>query len=168
MEKTKEIMEEKEVMEENTEERNELVVCGFNEIQKQSKTKKRYYTTIDLNNTKELYNLDNGEISNLLNDCEGQSLRIKDVFIKEFIHELEEPIVDDRTGEVKDFEIKKVCILIDDAGEKYVTASKSFTNQMKNYIATFGEESIKNGLEIKIVKKKIKDSNNKALAFELI
>ena len=43
-----------------------------------------------------------------------------------------------------------------------------FTNQMKRFIVMYGVDSIKNGLEIKIVKKKIKDSGNKALAFELI
>lgn len=162
----KENLEVKEELKE--EEKQEMVVSGFGEIQQTSKTKRRYYTTIDVSDVKTLYNLDNVDIENKLNDCEGQMLRIKDVLIKEFIHELDEPVVNSETGEVKEFEVNKVCILIDDAGEKYVTGSKVFTNQMKNYIAMFGDESIKNGLEIKIIKKKINESNNKALAFELV
>ena len=109
-----------------------------------------------------------GFLNHLLNDCEGQSIRVKDVLIKEFVHELETPEVDENGEITKDVEVKKVCILIDDAGETYVTASKMFTNQMKRFIALTGIESVKNGLEIKIVKKKMQDSNNKALGFELI
>ena len=163
-----ELEEIKEVNEEMKEEKGEMVVSGFNGIVSASKTEKRYFTTIDLTDTKKLYNLDNGDMNHLLNDCEGQSIRVKDFLIKEFRHELEEAKVNPETGELIDYEIKKVCILIDDAGETYVTASKMFTNQMKRYIAMFGDESIHNGLEIKIVKKKMTDSNNKYLGFELI
>ena len=135
---------------------------------RRSKTEKKYFTTIDLTDTKKLYNLDNSEMNHLLNDCEGQAIRVKDVLIKEFTHELEEPKVNEKTGEVVEYEVKKVCILIDDAGETYVTASKVFTNQMKRFISMFGDEAIHNGLEIRIIKKKMADSSNKALGFELI
>lgn len=164
----KELEEIKEVNEEINAEKGEMVISSFGDLATSNKTERRYFTTIDLRDTKTLYNLDNGEMNHLLNDCEGQSLRIKDVLIKEFKNELEEPKVNEETGESIDYEVKKVCILIDDAGETYVTASKMFTNQMKRYIATFGVESIKNGLEIKIVKKKMQGSNNKSLGFELI
>lgn len=161
MEENKEL----EVMEEN---KNEMVISSFGELAKKSDTERKYFTTIDLNDTKKLYNLDNGDMNHLLNDCEGMTLRIVDVLIKEFTHKLEEPKVNQETGEIIDTETNKVCILIDDSNETYVTGSKMFTNQMKRYIAMFGVESIKNGLEIKIVKKKMSDSNNKALAFELV
>ena len=165
---SKEIDEIKEVNEEVKAENNEMVVSGFTGMQSASKIERKYYTTIDLNDTKKLYNLDNGEMNHLLNDCEGMSIRVMDVLIKEFKHELDDPKENEETGEIIDYEIKKVCILIDDVGETYVTASKMFTNQMKRFISTFGVDSIKNGLEIKIVKKKMKGSNNKSLAFELI
>lgn len=168
MEKNKELEEIKEVNEEVQAEKQELVVSNFSGITTQSKTEKRYFTTIDLDDYKTLYNLDNGEMKHLLNDCEGMSIRVKDVLIKEFKRELETPEVDENGEVTKDFEVKKVCILIDDAGETYVTASKMFTNQMKKFIALTGIEAVKNGLEIKIVKKKMQDSNNKALGFELI
>ena len=168
MEKNKELEEIKEVNEEVTADKQEMVVSGFDGITSASKTQKKYFTTIDLDDYKTLYNLDNGEMDHLLNDCEGQSIRVKDVLIKEFVHELETPEVDENGEVTKDVEVKKVCILIDDAGETYVTASKMFTNQMKRFIALTGIEAVKNGLEIKIVKKKMQDSSNKALGFELI
>lgn len=152
----------------NEEVKNEMVVSGFNGIQATTNTERKYYTTIDLNDTKKLYNLDNGEVDFKLNDCEGQTIRVVDVLIKEFTHELEEPIVNDQTGELIDTETNKVCILIDDQDKTYVTASKIFTNQMKRFINTFGVDTIKAGLEIRIIKRKVKDSGNKALAFELI
>lgn len=152
----------------NEEVKNEMVVSGFNGIQATTNTERKYYTTIDLNDTKKLYNLDNGEVNYKLNDCEGQTIRVVDVLIKEFTHELEEPITNDQTGEIIDTETNKVCILIDDQDKTYVTASKIFTNQMKRFINTFGVDTIKAGLEIRIIKRKVKDSNNKALAFELI
>ena len=61
-----------------------------------------------------------------------------------------------------------VTILLDEQGQTYVTASKIFTLQMKRFIETFGVDTIKNGLEIKIVNKKVANSNNKSLGFELI
>ena len=168
MEKNKELETIKEVNKEVSSDKQEMIISNFGAVTRQSKTERRYFTTIDVTDTKSLYNLDNGEVNHLINDCEGQSIRVKDVLIKEFRRELDEPVVNEETGEVKEYEINKVCILIDDNNETYVTASKTFTNQMKNYIGTFGDSDIKKGLDIKIIKKKMKDSNNKALAFELI
>lgn len=169
MEKTKEIMEEKEVMEEAVEtEKQEMVIASFGDIQKMSKSTRKYFTTIDLSEQKKLYNLDNSECDFLLNECEGQSIRVVDVLIKEFTHELDEPKVNEETGELIEFETNKACILVDDAGQTYATGSKMFTNQMKRFVAMYGVQTIKDGLEIKIVKKKMKNSGNKALAFELI
>lgn len=160
-------MEEKELLEKENE-KEEMVVSGFGALEQSAKSTRKYYTTIDLSEQKKLYNLDNAECDFLLNDCEGQSIRVVDVLIKEFTHELDEPKVNEETGEMIEFETNKACILVDDAGKTYATGSKMFTNQMKRFIVMYGVESIKNGLEIKIVKKKMKDSGNKALAFELI
>lgn len=162
----KENLEVKEELKE--EEKGEMVISGFGALEHSAKSSRKYYTTIDLSEQKKLYNLDNAECDFLLNDCEGQSIRVVDVLIKEFTHELDEPKVNAETGEVQEFETNKACILVDDAGQTYATGSKMFTNQMKRFIVMYGVEAIKNGLEIKIVKKKMKDSGNKALAFELI
>ena len=162
---SKEIIENEELKEE---EKGEIVVSGFGAIQQSAKSSRKYYTTIDLSEQKKLYNLDNADCDFLLNDCEGQSIRVVDVLIKEFTHELDEPELNEQTGEMIEFITNKACILVDDAGNTYATGSKMFTNQMKRFIVMYGVETIKNGLEIKIVKKKMKDSGNKALAFELI
>lgn len=163
-------MKEKEIIlnEEKEEEKGEMVVASFGSLANTSKTRKKTYTTIDVNDVKTLYNLDNKDCDFKINDCVGQSLRIKDVVIKEFERDLEEPIVDENGEVVQDKERKMVTILIDEQGETYVTASKIFTLQMKRFIETFGVEVIKNGLEIKIVNKKVANSNNKSLGFELI
>ena len=153
---------------ENNEEKEEMVVSGFGTLANASKTKKKTYTTLDITDVKTLYNLDNKDCDFKINDCVGQAIRVVDVVIKEFERELEVPIVDDKGEVIQDKERKMVTILIDDQNQSYVTASKIFTLQMKRFIETFGVNVIKNGLEIKIVNKKVKDSNNKSLGFELI
>ena len=128
-----------------------------------SSVKMGIYTTIDPSDIKTLYNLDNGDCDYKLNDCKGQSIRVKNVLIKNFDRykdedgkELEEPIN------------KKITILIDDQGKTYVTASKIFAIQMLRFIDRFGNEAIQNGLDIKIIEREIKGSKNKGLGFELI
>ena len=157
----------KEILE-NNEEKDEMIVSGFGTLANASKTKKKTYTTLDITDVKTLYNLDNKDCDFKINDCVGQNIRVVDVVIKEFERDLEEPIVDENGEIVQDKERKMVTILIDDQNQSYVTASKIFTLQMKRFIETFGVNVIKNGLEIKIVNKKVKDSNNKSLGFELI
>lgn len=164
-------MEEKQIVNEELkeEEKQELVVSSFGSIQNNSQTRKKTFTTLDITDVKTLYNLDNKDCDYKINDCIGQSIRVVDVVVKEFERDLEEPILDKETGEViQDKERKMVTILIDDTGKTYVTASKMFTLQIKRFIETFGVNVIKNGLEIKIVNKQVKNSNNKALGFELI
>lgn len=164
-------MEEKELVKEELkeEEKQELVVSSFGSIQNNSQTRKKTFTTLDITDVKTLYNLDNKDCDYKINDCVGQDIRVVDVVVKEFERDLEEPILDKETGEViQDKERKMVTILIDDTGKTYVTASKMFTLQIKRFIETFGVNVIKNGLEIKIVNKQVKNSNNKALGFELI
>ena len=153
---------------ENNEEKEEMVVSGFGTLANASKTKKKTYTTLDITDVKTLYNLDNKDCDFKINDCVGQAIRVVDVVIKEFERELEVPIVDDKGEVIQDKERKMVTILIDDQNQSYVTASKMFTLQMKRFIETFGVNVIKNGLEIKIVNKKVNGSNNKSLGFELI
>ena len=144
-------------------EESNLVVKGFDTIQVSTPTKMYCYTTIDPADIKRLYNLDNIDCDFRLNDCKGQAIRVVDVLIKNF-----EKFVDDDGNELDKPITKKVTILIDDAGKTYVTASKIFAIQMERFIGRFGNEAIKNGLEIKITEKEIKGSKNKGLGFELI
>lgn len=165
--KKEEDLEMEEVLE-NVEEVKEtgLVIKNFNEMEHvASKSKVSMFTTIE--DPKTLFNLQN-ECDYKINDCKGEIIRVKDVLIKVIETPLAEPEVNEETGEVHDKEYKKICILIDDAGKSYVTGSKMFTNQMMSCIELFGIPVIQKGLEIKIVEKSIKGSNNKSLGFELV
>ena len=170
-------MEEKEIIvEENNEEMEKtteevgtsMVVANVGELSGNRKSQTRVFTTLDLEkDKKKIFNLENN-CDFKINDCKGQSIRVVDVMIKSIQKKLAEPEVNEETGEVREFEFKKVCILIDDQGKSYVTASKLFTLQMARYLEMFGIESVKEGLEIRIIEKPIKDSSNKSLGFELL
>ena len=114
---------------------------------------------------KKIFNLDS-HVDNLLNDCEGELIRVKEVLIKRYKKPMKEPIIDEETGEVlKDTETTMACILIDDNNKSYATGSKVFTIQMMRYLQMFGINE--EGFEIKIVKNKT-EKGNKSLGFELV
>ena len=144
-----------------------LMIKGFNEMEGVgSRSKTNVFTTITDNKT--IFNLEN-TCDYKVNDCKGEVIRVKDVLIKVIETLLPEPELNEETGEVvRDREYKKVCILIDDNGKSYVTGSKMFTNQMMRYINMFGIADFKDGLEIKIIEKSVKNTSNKALGFELV
>lgn len=148
----------------NVEETGVTVVKGFGELSKGSTTKQEMFTNIT--DQKTIFNLES-KVDNLLNDCEGETIRVKEVLIKRYEKPMKEPVLDVQTGEViKDKEFSFACILIDDNKKSYATGSKIFTIQMMKYLQMFGisEECF----EIKIVKNKISNSSNKALGFELV
>ena len=167
MEELKEMNEElKEGVKEET---GSIVVSNVNELRSANASKVKVFTSLDVSDTKAIFNLENKEADFKINDCVGQSIRMVDVYIKTFERKMKEPEVDEETGEiVKDTEYKKVCVIIDDQGKSYVTASKIFTMEMMNYLALFGIDKIHEGVEIKFINKTIKNSNNKALGFELL
>ena len=138
-------------------------VQGFDALSKSSNTKADIFTNIT--DKKKLFNLD-GHVDILLNDCEGELIRVKEVLIKRYEKPLKEPIIDEETGEVlKDKEYSMACVLVDDTNKSYATGSKTFTIQMMRYLQMFGISE--EGFEIKIVKTK-QSSGNKALSFELV
>ena len=140
------------------------LVQDFSAMQRATNTKAQMFTNIT--DKKKLFNLDS-HVDCLLNDCEGEKIRVKEVLIKQFEKPLKEPIVDETTGEIiKDTEYSMSCILIDDNGKSYATGSKVFTIQMKRYLTMFGLQA-NEGFEIKIVKNKT-DKGNKSLGFELV
>ncbi len=152
---------EKEVKKEET----GLMIKDFGELEQSGRSKTNVFTTIT--DPKTIFNLEN-TTDYKINDCKGEIIRVKDILIKVIETPLAEPEVNEETGETRDKEYKKVCILIDDQGKSYVTGSKMFTNQMMRYISLFGIKVIEDGLEIKIVEKSVKNSSNKALGFELV
>ena len=123
----------------------------------------KLYTTIDTSDIKKLYNIDNGTCDFKLVECKGEALRIVDVLIKDFYK-----TKDDKGETLETPERKMITILIDDQGKSYVTASKVFTIQMLRFLDRFGYDIVKNGLEIRIIEKEVRNSKNKALGFELI
>lgn len=158
-----------ELKEENVNESGSIVVSNVNELRSANASKVKVFTSLDVTDTKAIFNLENKEADFKINDCVGQSIRMVDVYIKTFERKMKEPEVDEETGEVvKDTEYKKVCVIIDDQGKSYVTASKIFTMEMMNYLALFGIDKIHEGVEIRFINKAIKNSNNKALGFELL
>lgn len=163
-------MEEKELeIKENEKEveTTSMVVSNVGELSGKRTSDVKIFTTLDLEkDKKKIFNLESN-CDFKLNDCKGQSMRIVDVMIKSIQTKLAEAKVNE-DGEVQEYEFKKICILIDDQGKSYVTASKLFTLQMARYLEMFGIDSVKEGLEIKIIEKPIKNSNNKSLGFELL
>lgn len=158
---------EKEEMVQNEEEQKKNEEIGVAKIQdftalgRRTDTKSQIYTNIT--DKKKMFNLEN-HVDSLLNDCEGELIRVKEVLIKRYEKPLKEPIVNEETGEFKDTEITMACILIDDNNKSYATGSKIFTIQMMRYLEMFGID--KDGFEIKIVKNK--QEKGKSLGFELV
>lgn len=154
-----EIMKDEELSKEET---AVTVVQDLSGLSKRTNTKSQIFTNIT--DKKKMFNLDS-HVDNLLNDCEGELIRVKEVLIKRFEKPMKEPVVDEETGEIiKDKEITMACILIDDNNKSYATGSKVFTIQMMRYIEMFGIDE--NGFEIKIVKNK--QEKGKSLGFEVV
>ena len=138
-------------------------VQDFSALSRSTSTQAKIFTNIT--DQKKIFNLDS-HVDNLLNDCEGELIRVKEVLIKRYEKPMKEPIYDDETGEIlKDKEITMACILIDDNNKSYATGSKVFTIQMMRYLQMFGITD--EGFEIKVVKNKT-EKGNKALGFELV
>lgn len=141
-------------------------VISFSQNRAKSTTKKEVITNIT--DKKKIFNLGR-KIDKLLNECEGQELTIKEVLIKRFEKPMRAPILDEETGEViKDTETSMSCVIVDENGTSYATGSKVFTIDLMNCIEEFGEETLKEGLKIKILKQERGDSKNKSLTFELL
>ena len=106
----------------------------------------------------------------MINDCEGELIRVKEVLIKRYEKPMKEPVVDEETGEIiKDKEFTMSCVIVDDNNKSYATGSKTFTIQLMKLLQMRSRLNKGNEpFEIKIIKKKIPNSGNKALSFELV
>ena len=142
-----------------------LTIGGFESVSK-SKTKTQILTNID--DDKQIYNLSN-RVDLLLNDVENEEIEVDKVMIKIYTKPLEEPIINEETGEiVKEYETSMSCVILATEGVSYATGSKMFSIQLKNYLANrevMGK--INEPFKIKIIKKKT-ENGNKALSFELV
>lgn len=148
-------------------EENNYQVMGFDELGRKTNTKTEVITNIK--DSKKLFNLENN-VDTLLNDCEGETIRVKEVLIKRYEKPLKEPIINEDTGEVlKDKEISMSCVIVDDEGKSYATGSKVFAIQLMRYLKVYAKsENAGQAFDIKIIKKKYGEKGNKALSFELV
>lgn len=125
-------------------------------------------TLSNITDSKKVYNLGIA-VDCKLNDCIGEKIRVKEVLIKKYTKPLAEPIVNEETGEIREFETNVSCVLVDDNDKSYATGSKTFTYNLINYLTTCGGASVlKNGgFEIQIINTP-SSKGNKALNFKLI
>lgn len=142
-------------------------IIGFDGLGGNTNTKTEVVTNIT--DEKKMFNLEN-KVDELLNDCEGELIRVKEVLIKRYEKPMREPIVDETTGEIiKDTEISMSCVIVDDNDKSYATGSKIFIIQLMKLLQMRSRLGKNNeSFDIKIIKKKIANSGNKALSFELV
>ena len=83
----------------------------------------------------------------LLNDCVGQEIKIKDIYVEE------KQVMDDETGEIK---TKYRTILFDENGQTYATGSYGIYNILKKIVQIYGlPESWEKPLLVKVAKRPI-------------
>lgn len=83
----------------------------------------------------------------LLNDCVGQEIKIKDIYVEE------RQVVDDAAGEIK---TKYRTILFDENGQTYATGSYGIYNILKKIVQIYGlPESWEKPLKVKVAKRPI-------------
>lgn len=160
-------MEENEVKEMVVSENNNYMVSDFGGLSRNSNTKTEVFTNIK--DSKKIFNLENN-VDTLLNDCIGETIRVKEVLIKRYEKPLKEPVINEETGEIiKDKELSMSCVLVNDENKSYATGSKVFIIQLMRYLQNrelMGETG--ETFDILIIKKKFGDKGNKALSFELV
>ena len=85
----------------------------------------------------------------LLNDCVGQEINIKDIYVEE------KQVMDDETGEIK---TKYRTILFDENGQTYATGSYGIYNVLKKIVQIYGlPENWEKPLKVKVAKRPIGD-----------
>ena len=83
----------------------------------------------------------------LLNDCVGQEIKIKDMYVEE------KQVIDDETGEIK---TKYRTILFEENGQTYATGSYGIYNILKKIVQIYGlPESWEKPLKVKVAKRPI-------------
>ncbi len=128
---------------ENNEIKNEMTL--FNESVGKVYCSKVAVTTEE---KKELFNaLESCDA--LLNDCVGQEIDLKDVYVEE------KQVVDEETGEVK---TKFRSILFDASGQTYATGSYGIYNILRKIFAIYGlPETWEEPVKVKVAKRPVKD-----------
>lgn len=122
----------------------------------------------NITDRKQLFNLGK-KVDKMLNDCEGQEITVDKVLIKKYHKEIDEPVVNENTGEIISDTTTKTSmsiVIVDENGTSYATGSKTFGYSLLNAIYEF-DGDIK-GLKIRIIKTLRAGNKNKSLDFELV
>lgn len=122
----------------------------------------------NIHDKKQLFNLGK-KVDKMLNDCEGKIITIDKILIKKYQKEIDEPVVNEETGEIISDTTTKTSmsiVIVDKDGTSYATGSKTFGYSLLNCINDFGDEV--EGLQIRIIKTMRAGSQNKSLDFELV
>lgn len=83
----------------------------------------------------------------LLNDCVGNEIAIKDIYIEE------KNVVDEETGELR---IKYRTIIFDENGQTYATGAYGIYNVLKKIVQIYGTPDLwQEPLKVKVAKKPI-------------
>lgn len=120
-------------------ERNELTLF--------SGIKQNIYCSKEANTEKEKKELFNAleSCDALLNDCVGQEIKIKDIYVEE------KEIHDDESGENK---VKYRTILFDESGQTYATGSYGIYNIIKKIVGIYGlPNTWEKPLKVKVAKR---------------
>jgi len=144
----------------------ESSVMDLNAFRKKSSSEVGTFSNI--HDSKELFNLSNN-VDFKLNDVVGEKIRFNKVLIRRYEKQLEEPIINEETGETIETEIKISCVIVSVDGKSYATGSKMFTYKLLNYLVDCGGASDlnKDGVEIEIVKNPT-PNGNKSLGFKVL
>lgn len=137
----------------------ESKVMNLSDYRKASNTQVGTFSNI--HDSKELFNL-SSHVDFKLNDVVGEKIRVKKVLVRKFEKPLDEPIVNEETGEIKSYEYKVSCVLVDDNGKSYATGSKIFANLLISYLIDNGgiNDLTKDGIEIQIVKNPLENGRS--------
>ena len=122
----------------------------------------------NIKDKKQLFNLGK-KVDKMLNDCEGQEITVEKVLIKKYLKSIDEPVVNEETGEIISDTTTKTSmsvVIVDENGTSYATGSKTFGYSLLNAIYEF-DGDIK-GLKIRIIKTLRAGNKNKSLDFELV
>ena len=120
-----------------------------NELTLFSGVKQNIYCSKKVETEEEKKNLFNAleSCDALLNDCVGQEITLKDIYVEE------KQVQDEETGELK---TKYRTILFDENGQTYATGSYGIYNILKKIVGIYGlPENWNNPLKVKVAKRPI-------------
>ena len=125
-------------------------------------------TFTNITSPKEIYNLSNN-VDYKLNDSVGEKLRIKKILIRRFKKQLDEPVINEETGESSDIKYTLSCVIVDVEGKSFATGSKIFAYRLVDYIVRNGGfmDLENEGVELEIVKNQLENGRS-SLGFKVI